>query len=287
MKYKIKFLDFWPTFNPKQDPFFSNLFKWYDLELVDNNPDILIFSGVYGKLQNYKNYKDCIKIFYSEENRDYINEYFNDSDYSISHHIRNTNNHLRIPGCIRRYGLDMIKELTNIKPINNSNKFCCFIYSNPVKFRNDFFLKLNSYKHVDSCGPVLNNMPNNWRLPKDNEIMSRKLDDIKFISQYKFFISFENEVVDGYVSEKLTKPLFANSIPIYYGSPSVNLDFNEQRFINANNKSFDNILDEIKLLDNNNKLYNDKLKEPVFINNCIPIYWTEKFIKSWFNKIFK
>ena len=91
---------------------------------------------------------------------------------------------------------------------------------------------------------------------------------------------------NGYVSEKLTKPLFSNSVPIYYGSPSVNKEFDEKRFINANNKTFKQIIDEIILLDNNNKLYNDKIKENVFINNQIPIYWTEEYIKNWVDKIF-
>jgi hypothetical protein len=41
----------------------------------------------------------------------------------------------------------------------------------------------------------------------------------KIISTYKFYLAFENTIMEGYVTEKLTSVLMMNVIPIYYGTP--------------------------------------------------------------------
>ena len=45
--------------------------------------------------------------------------------------------------------------------------------------------------------------------------------DDKVISQYKFFLAFENCVFEGYVSEKLFTPLRLGVVPVYLGSADV------------------------------------------------------------------
>ena len=44
---------------------------------------------------------------------------------------------------------------------------------------------------------------------------SRKKIDI--MKLFKFNIAFENEISDGYVTEKILHSLYANTIPIYFG----------------------------------------------------------------------
>lgn len=44
---------------------------------------------------------------------------------------------------------------------------------------------------------------------------------LHFIAKYKFVIAFENAICDDYITEKLWRPLMAGSVPIYQGSPSV------------------------------------------------------------------
>ena len=39
---------------------------------------------------------------------------------------------------------------------------------------------------------------------------------------------------DGYTTEKMTQPLSAGSVPIYWGNPTVTTDFNPEAFVNAN-----------------------------------------------------
>jgi alpha-1,3-fucosyltransferase 10 len=43
----------------------------------------------------------------------------------------------------------------------------------------------------------------------------------QLLSKYKFAIAFENAVCEDYITEKLWRPLILGTIPIYYGSPSV------------------------------------------------------------------
>lgn len=44
---------------------------------------------------------------------------------------------------------------------------------------------------------------------------------LHFISQYKFIIAIENAVCDDYITEKLWRPLIVGAVPIYFGSPTV------------------------------------------------------------------
>lgn len=42
------------------------------------------------------------------------------------------------------------------------------------------------------------------------------------MSNFRFYLSFENSRVEGYVTEKLWNALLYGTIPIYWGNPSVN-----------------------------------------------------------------
>ena len=75
------------------------------------------------------------------------------------------------------------------------------------------------YIDVDSYGPCLNNK----KLPENIDGFHNfdSLDFHAFLSKYKFHIAFENAICDGYMTEKLFRPLKVGSVPIYLGSPSV------------------------------------------------------------------
>lgn len=109
-------------------------------------------------------------------------------------------------------------------------RFCNFVFSNPVGFRESFFLALNRYRHVDAPGKSMNNMPSFDSDYRDDDKWVRKR---KFLSQYKFTIAFENDSSCGYNTEKLTDAMLAGSIPIYLGNPEVGRHFNARSFINA------------------------------------------------------
>lgn len=256
-KIKLAFSDFWGGFeyNPTGKKNFDNVFyrilsERFDIE-ISNNPDFLIFS-VFG--QNHLNYR-CRKIFYTGEN---IRPDFSKCDYSISFDYLNDDRNLRFPLSSITLYESGIRE--NFSPVDidlvkkEKTKFCNFIFSNPnAQLRNYLFSELSKYKKIDSGGRVFNNIgyPVN--------------DKLKFISEYKFTISFENSEYHGYTTEKLVHPMLVNSIPIYWGNPVVDRDWNTKSFINAYDfKKMSDLIEFIKFVDNNDDVYSKILEEPKF-----------------------
>lgn len=113
--------------------------------------------------------------------------------------------------------------------IETKDKFCNFIYSNPVAYREEFFRQLSKYKKVDAPGKSMNNMPSIDSI-YEGSFWERKR---KFLSPYKFTIAFENYAYPGYQTEKLYDSMQINSIPIYCGDIHINEIFNTKSFINV------------------------------------------------------
>ena len=91
---------------------------------------------------------------------------------------------------------------------------------------------------IHSYGSCLNNReepeyPNDPAWP--NQRRARK---VKILSQYKFYLAFENLAVDYYVSEKVFEGLFSGAVPIYRGASQID-EFmpSSMAYINANNMS--------------------------------------------------
>ena len=51
-KLKIKFVDFWPGFNPSTDPLFGEFLNTHFNVEYSNDPDVVIFS-VFGSSHKY------------------------------------------------------------------------------------------------------------------------------------------------------------------------------------------------------------------------------------------
>ena len=83
-------------------------------------------------------------------------------------------------------------------------------------------------------------------------------DAFRTISQYKFYFSFENEIQEEYVSEKLLFILGMPPIPVYYGSlnpPNITIS---KSFINASKfTSIKDLANYLLYLDNNPEAYNE------------------------------
>jgi len=251
---KIYFEDFWPGFN-RTDNFITDILKnYYKITIESKNPDYLFFS-VFGF--KHLKYKECILIFYSEEN---IWADFNFCDYAISSQlIEIEDRHIRYPN-YNRCGFEYLNEKKIIDEQKLlDRKFCNFVYSNnsvadPLRER--FFHELSKYKKVDSGGRFLNNI---------GKPVANKLD---FIKDYKFTIAFENSSVPGYTTEKLVEPMIVNSLPIYWGNPNVELDFNKNSFIYVNEfPSIEKAIEEVIRLDNDDNAYIKKISETWFSEN--------------------
>jgi hypothetical protein len=95
---------------------------------------------------------------------------------------------------------------------------------------NIFRTKLMNYKRVDCAGPLYHNTPYVITDSKGNLARGDQKYKVEWLSSYKFSVSMENCKSIGYCTEKIIHAMFANCIPIYWGSESVNQDFNENSF---------------------------------------------------------
>ncbi len=146
----------------------------------------------------------------------------------------------------------------------------------PFSHRNDFVKKLLEYKNVGCGGSCLNN------------IGHKVVDKIGFQKNYKFSVAFENTSHPGYCTEKILDAYNSNCIPIYWGSETVNQDFNKNTFINAADfEDYDSLIEYIKKVDNDDDLYRKFFDEPVFSEYWLDIFSDpeEKFFKKLCNKI--
>ena len=272
-KIKIDFSDFWGGFDKTNNYFYNLLKEEFDVVITDN-PDYLFFSVFGNKHLNYK----CKKIFYTGEN---IAPPLHYCDYSFSFDYLDDERNYRLPHYLL---YDGYYELQRPKIIDESlakRKFCNFVVSNNgCQERNTFYTELSRYKKVDSGGRFANNIG----YAVDNKV--------KFQSEYKFSIAFENNAYrpqhPGYTTEKIMEPMTVNSVPIYWGNPEIGKEFNTKSFINFYDfDSIDSIINYIEYLDNNDKKYLELLNQPWFDEYNIPENNKIENIKSFLYKIFE
>ena len=267
---KVKFDVLYEGFNTSDNFFTQHLSTKYNV-VISDDPDFYFFTHpVYGS-KEYLKYK-CHRIFFGGENirADWnICDYVFDSDF-----YENNPRQKRLP-LWAYWPLERMNEQKKFENLNDKKKFCCMVVSNPhCKERNDFFHQLSKYKRVDSGGKYLNNIG----IPVK--------DKMDFIKDYKFVISFENSSYPGYTTEKLIQPFFTHSIPIYWGNPVVDKDFNTNSFINIKDAlQFDEAIDKIIELDNDDEKYIAMRNEPCFVNYKIPGEFSNEAILKFFDFI--
>lgn len=281
-------LGFTDTFGAIENYFTTLLSERYTIVRDDKDPDYLIFGDRnFGEKNRWYDPARCIKIFYTGENErphnykchfsiSFDHDEYDGKNYRLplwviydfDNHARNTSNTSNID----RQPYDLIGK----------KDFCSFVVKNPnCQKRNEWFHRLNAYKPVASGGPLFNNI--GYILPRGDQSVEAKFD---FLNSYKFNLCFENSSYPGYVTEKLYDALCAKTIPIYWGSPSVETDFNPKAFLNWHDYGDDDAFFEaIKKIDENPDLYEEMYMEPMFAD------WkrTNKFMDkdrflNWFEK---
>lgn len=284
MKLKVKFCDMSSFFKEDDNYFVDVINKYFDGYEISENPDFLFYS-VFGI--NHLKYNNCVKIFITGEA---ASPDFNECDYGIGFDwMQFEDRYLRRP-----IWLEEKKFYRNYREITDeealSRKFCNFVYFNDnsgegTAFRKEFVRKLSQYKRVDCPGKVMNNMKSHLIDRFDSNWRTGKVD---FVRDYKFTISFENTSFRGYTTEKILHPIAGRSIPIYWGNPLVERDFNSEAFINCNGYEdrIDEIIKKIIEIDQNDDKYLEMLHaEPMsqtFDKNEFETF--EKFILNILNK---
>lgn len=299
---KVNFVDFWGNFCKTNNYFYNLLSTKYNV-LIDDHPDLLFFSVDYGKKkerERFVNHK-CKKIFFTGENVrpnfdkdnvEYPNYSIGKADIAFTFDYSDDARNYRFPlwafiinwfnkpydHNIDPAYLIPLSNLLNRDNLPQKSKFCNFVFSNNSGRRLDILNIINNYKHVDCAGRLANNHP---RIDGRGD----QIDKMYFLSNYKFTISAENSKHNGYVTEKIIHPLSVGSIPIYWGSESIQNDFNEESFINCNSMSDEELIQKIIDIDNNNELYNYIIRQPIFKNNIVPEYVKPKNVLSFIESI--
>ena len=255
-RIRLAFSDQHRGFDPN-DNFFLPLFtRHYDVTVTNDHPDYLLYS-VFGN--DYLNY-DCVRICYTGEC--YVPN-FNECDYAIGFdRIEFGDRYLRYPVYLFRQYTQEYLDFANRKQFTkedlaNKDAFCSFVVSNcfAQDRRTELYNKISEYKTVDSGGRYLNNVGGPIK------------DKLAFTQRHKFEIACENASYSGYVTEKIVDAFAGYAIPIYYGDPDVAKDFNPKAFINcADYSSFDEVLERVKEVDQNDDLYLSMINEPPVLN---------------------
>ncbi len=277
-KLRIKFVDFWPDLNEKNNFFYNLLSKYYTLEL-SNKPEVLFYSNFGFEHLKYT----CKKIFYTGEN---ILPDYNQCDYAFSFDKTNTQN-FYLPHFVEYEHFFDFKNGKNTPKIleyqqTEKTKFCSFMASNQnAKERIRFVQKLMKYKKVVCSGPVLYNMEEKEQIGKmhDDEYIDWRKEKLETIKTYKFTIAFENEQSENYVTEKIYQPLLVKSIPIYWGAPNIDDYFNPKSFINVSDyHSYKDVIKAIIQIDQDDELYQRYLNEPAILETSKLYTITEETI---------
>jgi hypothetical protein len=250
---KIQFTDFWEGFNPDDNYFTTLLSSFFDVKTDSANPDILFFS-CFGK--DFLQYA-CPRIFYTGEN---VRPRLFDCDFALGFDYSANPRIIRFPiylsySAASYYALNQPKNIEHI--IQQKTKFCSFVVSNPdSNKRAEFFRKLSKYKKVDSGGKYLNNI--GYAVDKKQP----------FIKPYKFNISFENASYPGYTTEKIVEAMAVNTVPVYWGNPLINREFNVRSFVNWHDYGSDEaVIERIIELDRNGDKYRKVVSESWFSEN--------------------
>ncbi len=176
------------------------------------------------------------------------------------------------------------------KTQHEKTEFCAFVYSNcdkqkykGVEVREFFFdlLQKMSNGRVHSWGKCKNNM-------KKQEELTNGSSNSSFFSPYKFVVAFENDYIDGYVSEKITNPMLAGSIPIYLGDKDIGDHFNKKSFINVRDfSSMEKCVEYILYLDSNDDAYAEMYNEPWLTDNKLTKHfsWWKPSLGDFYEKL--
>lgn len=251
-------------------------------EFVKSNPDLFIYSKwTPPALLRTIN---STKLFLCGEN---IVPNFDECDFAIScRYVEDKYKHRHVYHPLVMNGITEDVNNRNTVIHNKRDRFCNFIYSNGsnyyegVRLRNMLFKKLSQYKTVDAPGAVYHNLNADTLSKRYSENYAES--KIQFIKNYKFTIAVENSYGLGYCTEKLSGPLIAGSMPIYWGY--VPPFINKKTIIYVNDfKDLDELVAYIKYLDQDDAAYMRILQQKP-LNDLYDFNW-EASIKKFMGSI--
>jgi len=258
---RIAYVDFWPRFRPEHFPArFPALAAVTDLRHVEDprEAELVVFSCFPNgrRTTRPRDPRDHAgargtRLFYTAEN---VRPDFATCDYAISF-ARDLvdDRHLRVPNYVctqAAYGFApeaLRRRVADPAEARRAKtRFCTYVQGNPVPFREDFVRALSRYARVDCAGPSLNN----------TGFVADRARKYELYRESKFAVTFENEAAVGYTSEKMPDALLSGCVPIYWGDPTVHLDFDPRCFVHARDyPTFDALIERVAELDRDDAAY--------------------------------
>ena len=255
---KIDFVGFWKGFDKKANFFYQILSERYNVEISDE-PDYAFIYPL-GNPFKYTKYKG-VRILVAGEP---LAPDFSAYDYAVGFdYIDFGERYIRYPLSIwSRFGpmpyRTFLTEEQAEEILKRKTLFCNFIYSHEsvLGMREKLFDALSEYKHVEAAGTYRNNQPNG--------IYVKGVTKHELLDRCKFTIAAESMSYPGFCTEKIAHAFLRGSIPIYAGDPLVAKEFNTKAFVNCGDyESIADVVDRVRELDQNDKLYKEMLMEPV------------------------
>ena len=256
--FRVGFSDMWESFNPDYN-FFTLLLneagkhmdpprrvEGYDTRKSAENPDLLVFGPFGSEWRRFG--PDVPKVHFTGENTRPIFDPAVTLNLGFDHlKLIPPEKYVRFPlwmTYIDWFGAD-IERLQNPKPmplawclatsedtLASRTGFCSFVATNPRNpIRNAAFQWLSQYKKVDSAGRLYTNVE-----PVTSPFAGGgggELDKVAFYRNYKFCLAYENSAQSGYTTEKYLHAKAAGCVPIYWGDPDVQHDFDMEGAIDA------------------------------------------------------
>jgi hypothetical protein len=240
-------------------PIISRAFKNIDITFDKNKPYQLVLRSQFYSIESYFNYT-CPYITWTGEPSSVT-----DKNYEPISRIKTV-----LPtDSLDTYIPHLVNEIPFTKRLADITveKTYCLVYanSNSVQQRENVFntfrnMEPTCYSYGKSC--FTNNNPTgihtaanrgtNWQL----------------FSNFGLSICMENQIVPGYVTEKIGQGFMSSSVPIYWGDSIINDFFNPESFLNVCNFSSHEKLAETAI-----NIWKDKQKlqaildKPIRINN--------------------
>ncbi len=292
--------DFWAGFDAEEVRLrFPELARAAAIEFVEDvrDADLVLFSCFPGGVKD-ANWRDPltevvfdadgparpVRLFYTAED---LAPDFTRSDFAISFQRGIIDpRHLRQPnsiGAFRVCGIDPERlgrprltgpEAASIRA--SKTRFCAYVQGHQVPFREDFVRRLSRYRTVDCAGPSLNN----------TGFQVDRFQKYDLFRESKFAVTFENTSSVGYVTEKLPDALVSETLPIYWGDPTADLDFNPRAFLWVRSAAdVDRVIEQVMDLDRDDAAYEAVLGAQRFPAGTTPADYQTSGERAFFGRV--
>lgn len=179
----------------------------------------------------------------------------------------------------KRNGKDVLSKKTH---------FCGVVQNSTVPTRVELFEKLSAYKFVRASGGWITNVA-----PEEATIAYPRIDGegyrskVNFLNSCKFSIQVQSSNTSYFTHEKMIQAYAANTIPIFFGNDKILEDgFNPKSFINCHEyASIDEVVERVKMVDQNDELFTSMIEEPIFLNNQLPYYFDPEYLNSFIERV--